>query len=71
MSKADTYHAHARHCMAMAAQTQHAADKRQWLLLADTWLDMIPGNANERQGIISTPQYIIKEQTKRPPTSAR
>lgn len=42
MSKADTYHAHARHCMARAAQTQHAADKRQWLLLADTWLQMIP-----------------------------
>jgi hypothetical protein len=55
----------------MAAQTQHAADKRQWLLLADTWLDMIPGNADERQRIISTPQYVIKEQTKRPSTSAR
>jgi hypothetical protein len=28
--------------MAMAAQTRHAGDKRQWLLLADTWLQMIP-----------------------------
>jgi hypothetical protein len=42
MSKVDEYHSHARHCMAMAAQTQRAEDKRQWLLIADTWLDLIP-----------------------------
>jgi hypothetical protein len=42
MSKVDEYHSHARHCMAMAAQTQSTEGKRQWLLIADTWLDLIP-----------------------------
>jgi hypothetical protein len=42
MSKADSYFAHARHCMDKAAQVQHAEDKRSWLLLAEIWLDMIP-----------------------------
>jgi hypothetical protein len=42
MSKVDQYHAHAQHCMEMAARARHDADKRSWLLLAATWLDMIP-----------------------------
>jgi hypothetical protein len=44
MSNVDKYEAHARHCMDKAAQAQHAQDKRSWLLLAETWLDLIPGH---------------------------
>lgn len=42
MNKMDKYNAHARLCMDKAAQAQHADDKRSWLLLAETWLQMIP-----------------------------
>jgi hypothetical protein len=42
MSKIEEYSIHARHCMEMAAHAQHAKDKRSWLLLAETWLDLIP-----------------------------
>jgi hypothetical protein len=42
MSKTEEYSIHARHCMDMAAHAQHAKDKRSWLLLAETWLDLIP-----------------------------
>jgi len=42
MNKADNYSARARRCMAMAAQAQHVQDRRQWLLMAQIWLDMIP-----------------------------
>jgi hypothetical protein len=44
MNKIEDYSTHARHCMDMAAHAQHAKDKRSWLLLAGTWLDMIPEN---------------------------
>jgi hypothetical protein len=43
MSNVEKYEARARHCMDKAAQAQHAEDKRSWLLLAETWLDLIPG----------------------------
>lgn len=42
MSRVDKYGAHARHCMAKAAQAQRADEKQQWLLMANTWLEMIP-----------------------------
>jgi hypothetical protein len=42
MSKVDKYNDHAQHCMDKAAQAQHANDKRSWLLLAETWLKMVP-----------------------------
>jgi hypothetical protein len=42
MNKIDEYSTHARHCVDMAAHAQHAKDKRSWLLLAETWLDLIP-----------------------------
>jgi hypothetical protein len=42
MNKIDEYRLHARHCMDMAAHAERAKDKRSWLLLAETWLDMIP-----------------------------
>jgi hypothetical protein len=41
MNKVDKYYARARHCMEMADRTQHDEDKRSWLLLAATWVDMI------------------------------
>jgi hypothetical protein len=42
MNKADKYRAHVRHCVAMAAQAQRVEYKQSWLLMAETWLRMIP-----------------------------
>lgn len=42
LNKTDKYAARARHCMDMAARARHDEDKRSWLLLAETWLDLIP-----------------------------
>jgi hypothetical protein len=42
MNKVDLYKTHARDCMDRAARSQRAEDKRQWLQMADVWLDMIP-----------------------------
>jgi len=42
MNKIDLYKSHARDCMDRAARAQRAEDKRQWLQMADVWLDMIP-----------------------------
>lgn len=43
MSNVEKYEAYARRCMDKAASAHHAEDKRSWLLLAETWLDLIPG----------------------------
>ncbi len=42
MSSVNKYGFHALHCMAKAAQARFAHEKRQWLLMANTWLEMIP-----------------------------
>jgi hypothetical protein len=42
MNSANKYIMHARHCMAKAVQAQRAEEKRQWLLMANTWLEMVP-----------------------------
>lgn len=42
MNKAEKYRARVRHCREMAARARHDDDKRSWLLLAETWLDMTP-----------------------------
>jgi hypothetical protein len=41
MDRADKYDAHARRCMAKAAQAQRAHERRQWLIMANTWLEMV------------------------------
>ena len=42
MNRKEKYEAHARRCMAKAAQAQDANAKLDWLLMAKTWLEMIP-----------------------------
>jgi hypothetical protein len=62
MNNIDKYNAHARHCMDMAARAQHADDKRSWLLLAETWLEMIPEfqrTAADRRPLMSAPMAEI------------
>ena len=42
MSSVNKYGFHALHCMTKAAQARFAHEKRKWLLMANTWLEMIP-----------------------------
>jgi hypothetical protein len=46
VGKPDEYMAHARHCMDMADQARHDDDKRSWVLLAETWMEMLPDREN-------------------------
>jgi hypothetical protein len=42
MRSVNRYGFHALHCMTKAAQARFPHEKRQWLLMANTWLEMIP-----------------------------
>lgn len=49
MNDADKYRANARYCLDKADQAQRLSDREAWLLMAQTWLGMIP----ERQRAFS------------------
>lgn len=57
---------HALHCMTKATQTRFAHEKRQWLLMANTWLEMIP---SDQRIAVDHLRAAIGTQSVEPPVS--